>query len=87
MYKVYNNTVPEQLNELFTKCESTHHYQTRYASSNNFIANFTTTEKGNRAISVARAKVRNELPRPNKEDRSFESFKAELRELLLNDCK
>ena len=56
MYKVYNNIVPEQINELFTKSESTHHYPTRYTSSNNnFLVNFTKTEKGKRAISVAGA--------------------------------
>ena len=74
MYKVYNNTVPEQINDLFTKSESTHHYRTRYASSNNFLVNFTITEKGRRAISVTGAKVWNELPRPIKEDQSLESF-------------
>ena len=86
MYKVYNNTVPEQINDFFTKSESTHHYRTRYASNNNFFVNFTTIE-GKRAISVAGAKVWNELPRLTKEDRSLESFKAKLKELLLNDCK
>ena len=59
MYKVYNNAVSEQINELFTKSESTHHYLTRYASNNNFLVKFTTTEKGKRAISVADAKVWN----------------------------
>ena len=57
MYRVYNNTVPEQINDLFTKSESTHHYRKRYASNNNFLGNFTTTEKGKRAVSVAGAKV------------------------------
>ena len=82
MYKVYNNAVPEQINELFTESESTHHHPTRYASNNNFLVNFTKTEKGKIAISVAGTKVWNELPRPIKE-----SFKAKLKELLLNDCK
>ena len=80
MHKVYNNAVPEQINELFTKSESTHN-PTRYASNNNFLINFTKTEKGKRAISVAGAKVWNELPRPIKKDRSLESFKAKLKEL------
>ena len=57
MYKVYNNDVPEQINELCTKSESTHHYPTRYASNNNFLVNFTKTEKGKRTILVAGAKV------------------------------
>ena len=55
MYKVYNNAVPEQINELLTKSESTHHYPTRHASNNNFLVNFTTKEKGKRATSVAGA--------------------------------
>ena len=40
-----------------------------------------------RTISVGGAKVWNELPGPIKEDRSFESFKTKLKELLLNHCK
>ena len=87
MYKVSNYTVPEQINDLFTKSESTHHYWTRHTSNNKFLVNCTTTEKGKRAISVSGAEVWNELPRPIKEDRSLASFKAKLKELLLNDCK
>ena len=64
MCKVYSNAVPEQINELFTKSESTHHYPTRYASNNNFLFNFTKTEKGKRAILVAGAKVWNDLLGP-----------------------
>ena len=75
MYKVYNNTVPEQINELFTKSESTHHYRTRYASNSNFLVNFTTMAKGKRGISVAGAKVWSELPGPIKEDRSLKVLK------------
>ena len=87
MYKVYNNTVSEQINELFTKSESTYHYWTRHASNNNFLVNFTTTQRGKRAISVAGAKVRNELPGPINEDRLLESFQGKLKQLLLNDYK
>ena len=86
MYKVYHNAVSEQINELFTNSESNHHYPTTYASNNNFLVNFTMAKKGKRAISVAGAKIWNELPRPVKEDQSLESFKAKLNELLLNDC-
>ena len=61
MYEVYNSAVPEQINELFPKSESTHHYPTRYASNNNFLVNFTI---------YSGAKRWNELARPIKGDRS-----------------
>ena len=50
MFKVHNSIVPEQINKLFTKSESTCHYWKRYSSSSNFLVNSTTAEKEKREM-------------------------------------
>ena len=46
VYCMENNLAPEQLSDFFTKCSDTHAYNTRAASSGNYVIAKMRTEKG-----------------------------------------
>ena len=85
VYHVENNLAPEQLSDLFTKYSDTHAYNTRAASSGNYVIAKMRTEKGKQAFQNTGAKVWNELPDHIRRAPSIETFEEKMRKMILED--
>ena len=85
VYRVENNLTPEQLSDLFTKYSDTHAYNTRAASSRNYVIAKMRTEKGKQAFQNTAAKLWIELPDHIRRAPSIEIFKGKMRKMILED--
>ena len=85
VYRIENNLAPEQLSDFFTKCSDTHAYNTRAASSGNYVIAKMRTEKRKQAFQNTGAKVWNELPDHIRRAPSIEIFKEKMRKMILED--
>ena len=85
VYHTENNLAPEQLSDFFTKYSDTHAYNTRAASSRNYVIPKMRTEKGKQAFQNTGAKVWNELPDHIRRAPSFKIFQEKMRKMILED--
>ena len=73
------------VSDFFTKCSDTHAYNTRAASSGNYVIAKMRTEKGKQAFQKTGAKVWNEPPDHIRRAPSIEIFKEKMRKMILED--
>ena len=85
VYRIENNLAPEQLSDFFTKCSDTHAYNTRPASSGNYVIAKMRTRKGKQAFQNTGAKVWNKLLDHIKGGLSVDIFKEKRKKMILED--
>ena len=76
MFKISRQKMPKQTQELFTKCETIHQYNTRSVKSGNLILPKMRmrTLKGQTSLAFTGAQIWNNLPEYLKRAQSIESF-------------
>ena len=84
MFKISRQKMPKQTQELFTKCETIHQYNTRSVNSGNLILPKMRTLKGQTSFAFSGAQIWNTLPEYLKRAQSIESFQEKLKQFLLN---
>ena len=62
MFKISRKKMPEQTQELFTKCKTIHQYNTRSVTSGNLIIPTMRTSKGQKSFVFSGAQIWNNLP-------------------------
>ena len=76
--------MPEQTQELFTKCETIHQYYTRSVNSGNLILPKMLTSKKQTSFTFSGAQIWNNVPEHLKGAQSIESFQERLKQYMLN---
>ena len=84
MFKISREKMPKQTQELFTKCETIHQYNTRSVNSGNLILPKMPTLKGQTSFAFSGAQIWNNLPEHLKRAQSIESFQEKLKQYMLN---
>ena len=78
MFKITREKMPEQMQELLTKWETMHQYNTRLVNSGNLIFLKMHTSRGKTSFAFSDAKIWNNLPEHLKRSESTESFQERL---------
>ena len=75
MFKISKQKMPKQTQELFTKCETIHQYNTRSVNYGNLLLPKMRTLKGQTSFAFSGAQIWNNLPEYLKRARQLNHFK------------
>ncbi len=90
VFQAKKNTLPVNIQKLFTKSENTHDHNTRFRNKGNFDVKFCKTKLKSMLISIKGVKLWNELDKSLHELRSIHCFKNKLKNSyihLYSECQ